>query len=45
MFCQPAERKRERLRRALDWIAGDFEIVRTDQWVRSELDRLADPID
>ncbi|MBN1477515.1 polysaccharide deacetylase family protein [Candidatus Sumerlaeota bacterium] len=42
MFCQPADRKRERLRSALGWIAEDFEIVRTDRWARSELDRLAD---
>jgi hypothetical protein len=45
LLCRAGEQKRARLRRMVDMIRGHFEVRRADQWVRSKLDRLADPLD
>lgn len=39
-LCQSGAIKRTRLRRMLGTIKSHFDVTRTDEWVRSELDRL-----
>jgi peptidoglycan/xylan/chitin deacetylase (PgdA/CDA1 family) len=45
LLCLPAGEKRARLRRMLGWIGERFAVQRTDRWVQSQRDGLADPRD